>query len=593
VLCGPTWFQKQAPLLQQAGLSRRDVFMTNVLDYQPDAIDRVPRHEMESAFERLRSKIDALPGPDGRGPRVIVPNGNYALYGLTGKGKVSWHQKDGRYHRPGIQSWRGSILSYVGARGVTKLIPTVHPATAFKQPFWTRAGELDWQRIAEDSKFYELRLPQREHRINATVDMVRDFVCEFLRRRSQPERYSNLRLSVDIETPFKREFQKIVIELKTGRCSACGQTRKKGHPNASCDSWIAPTKEKWKVLGKRAHLGMIGFAFDPSLSLTICLADYWKNPRERMIVYSLIRTLLACDVPKVGVNCWSFDCFWLAWMGWPVVNWKWDLRAMHHCIDPVDKHSLEYMASFAPCRQPYWKDEAKDPKEVEKYAGNSDAFQTYNGIDSCVPLELQETYEERLRSEGRLEGPHGYLQKYAAVYEPLLDIALRGLRVDEARRASLQVEFAEKLTHLRWWIRYSAGRDLFGKTGISTAKLKTYLYDDLKLPKQYTKNPKDKSGARKVTTDEAALRKLMERFSGAVGDVGALILMHRGTMMQSQLVNPALLSADGRMRCVYSQFTEVMRLSSQETPIGEGRNLQNIDRTMRDLFLPDQDAVAA
>ena len=39
-------------------------------------------------------------------------------------------------------------------------------------------------------------------------------------------------------------------------------------------------------------------------------------------------------------------------------------------------------------REPYWKDEAKDPDEARKYTSDMAAFYTYNGKDCCVTKEL-------------------------------------------------------------------------------------------------------------------------------------------------------------------------------------------------------------
>lgn len=143
---GPGW-------LPRLGLTREMFVVTNVLDYKPRNIDKVPRTEMEYRFDLLETKVASMPRL-----RIICPTGNYALYAITQKGKVSWHQRDGRSDRPGISKWRGSILSYVDQKGRTlTVIPTIHPAATFArgkaagkqaERYHYVCREIDWPRIA-------------------------------------------------------------------------------------------------------------------------------------------------------------------------------------------------------------------------------------------------------------------------------------------------------------------------------------------------------------------------------------------------------------------------------------------------------------
>src|SRR5207237_1620910 len=84
--CGPSWNDKLLPWLNDVGLTRSDLFITNTWDQgQPSSrIEAILEPEMRASMERLRHRIDALKGPDGKGPRVIVAAGNAALYALTG-----------------------------------------------------------------------------------------------------------------------------------------------------------------------------------------------------------------------------------------------------------------------------------------------------------------------------------------------------------------------------------------------------------------------------------------------------------------------------------------------------------------------------
>jgi len=194
-------------------LTREMFYITNVWDQgMPERIDGIPEYEMRQAMERCRARIDLLVGPDGGGPVVIVPTGNYALYTFTGNGRVSFHSKDGRHERPGIMDWRGSILSYQTNDGRSiKVIPTVHPAATF--PFRTPGLEWvcrkDWQRIAEDSMTRDLNLPFYTKMIAPSEGEVRDWMrwtrAEAEKVKDKPRFQGRLACSADVETPRKAE----------------------------------------------------------------------------------------------------------------------------------------------------------------------------------------------------------------------------------------------------------------------------------------------------------------------------------------------------------------------------------------------------
>src|SRR5271166_3057982 len=142
---------------REVGLHRSGFYLTNVVGYRPAANDitRVGKQEMAQWVEKLHERLAKLTDP-----WLIVPTGNTALKALTGQF--------------GITKWRGSILSYTDRRGrKIKVIPTIHPASILRvnkgkggaktMPSWQRAFLYDWQRIAEDSKFRELRLPRMSH----------------------------------------------------------------------------------------------------------------------------------------------------------------------------------------------------------------------------------------------------------------------------------------------------------------------------------------------------------------------------------------------------------------------------------------------
>ncbi|MDE2233252.1 MAG: hypothetical protein KGJ90_03945 [Patescibacteria group bacterium] len=134
----------------------------------------------------------------------------------------------------------------------------------------------------------------------------------------------------------------------------------------------------------------------------------------------------------------------------------------------------------------------------------------------------------------------------------------------------------------------SIGRDKFVEigTGLSDDKIAKYLYEHLKLPAA-KKRRKDSSKVT-VTVDEIALKKLRQKYSRYSGLI-QLILEHRKCNKLLSYLDASKVDKDGRIRCQYKPFgTQSGRLSSSENPLGTGTNLQNLDRSLKTVLLPDE-----
>jgi uracil-DNA glycosylase family 4 len=565
------------------GLSRADFYITNVLPYRPENIDKIPKEELEHWIAELHERLAKL-----EGPVVIVPTGNYALYALTGKGKVSWNRKDGRSERPGIMDWRGSILSWNGI----KVIPTIHPAHILRTPSLERRALKDWARIAAELDDPALWLPVRDHRIKPTIEDVELFVNDALAT-GKP-------VALDIETPKGRitEFQLLdgtwsrkVKRTELDLVARYKSGKKKGQP-------------KSRTRPGYAYLGCIGFSYDPSFSLTIPLTlEYWKSKERLAEAKRQVQRLLSSGLPLVMQNG-MFDSLWLLREGYEVVNWIWDTRAMHHALDPRDDHDLAYMASVL-TRQPFWKHEAKDPEEITKYATNSEALWTYNGIDVCVTLEIFYELRKRLAAEGQLDF---YRRHYSRLMPILLDMTLHGVEIDEtARQGNLDILDATAASLARD-LEVAAGMPLIAKRGLSNDRLKFFFYGksgltDAKYAKLKAEYPdalpldlrpvykKNQQGGRSITVDEVTIRKLILKYpkNSTLAFIGPKLLEYRRNRKMAEFLDKATIDKDGRIRCQYSFVTEAGRLASQAVPWGVGRNLQNIDRELRYVFVPDRE----
>lgn len=473
-------------------------------------------------------------------PWILVPCGNYALYALTGKGKVKWHTHDGKQTRAGITDWRGSILEYTDLNGrKIKVVPTIHPAATFRQPDYEGVCIRDWIKIAHEGTFRETRLPQRVHATKPTLLEV-DAYLRGLRAGSV--------VAVDIENPKPKE----------------------------------PLNEK--VV---APIVCLGFADRPDASLTIPVTrDYWGSEGVVEQVWKLLsNTLQRHDISWVFHNG-LYDTFHLTWeRGIHVGNYQFDTLYMHHCLDPSDWHSLDYCAS-RDTREPFWKHEAKDPDEAAKYSSNLEAFWVYNGKDAAVTRELYDVYHHRLCEQGRLDF---YQQHYAALLEPLQSLQLHGVKVDDSKRKLRLAHLMADCLELQDQLEEKTGLKLYGKSSLSNTKLKHYLYDVLGLPKQ--ERTRKERGEKTVTADELAVRRLMLKHKKELADTGPLILAHKRKSKLREFCDEGRTDVDGYFRSSYSMNTEAGRLSSKANPNGTGGNAQNQDRELRDMFLPDDGMV--
>lgn len=446
-----------------------------------------------------------------------------------------------------ILKHRGSIYEYTDRRGrKLKVIPTVHPAATFRQSRLAKHCIQDWRRIANDLTFRELRIPDRETLTAPNLDDLKWYAREHDDSHNAP-------LAIDIETP--------------------------GY-NIAC----------------------VGFSFDPSFAL-VCptTIEYWGSRKKQLEAIMWVKSMCASPAPKILQNG-LFDLYWLKrYQQWniDVVNYQYDLLAMHHAIDPGDDHDLAYLCSVY-TRQPFYKDEAKDPDEIRKYSSNWDALMRYNGLDCVVERECFDSLYAELDELNLVDFYHRH---YASLFYPLLHIMLGGIRVSERERVKRATQLQIDCFKLQDELRAVTDTELFGPKAISGKKLKAYLYDTLKLPKQQRVRKKAGEKVKTDSVDEVAIRRLLNAYTAKripptkVPEVEAarkqfpkaanLIMDHRRKSQLGTFYADKRVDDDGYYRSTYSVNTEQGRLNSSRNPMGTGANAQNIDREARAMFVAD------
>lgn len=630
---GPSYKDKLLPWWTDCTprLDRSMFRILNVLDYQPARIDAVPEHEMRAAIDNhIHAEIAQHEGPDGAGPTVIVPVGNYALYGLTGNGRVSWHRKDNprlKEERPGIKDWRGSILSYADQRGrVHKVIPSVHPASTFySEPDLEWVLRMDWQRVATDMGFRELRLPEYVRAIGPSASEVVEFVrwtrSEAAKRKDGAKYFERLACSLDVETPYKTEYATTQAESKStaasAKCRACGHTKRwhvtsedvsvatndgevpfskplcaglRGKGGCACAGFAGLLgKPRKKKISEDAYLGCVGYCWSPEYTLCVpTTLDYWQDPATLALVFQALREFHADpNIDFGGQYFFSFDAWWCAEYGIPVRNLAWDLLNMHQLQRPWSRwNTLDFQASLDH-RAPFWKHEAKLPSELSAWSHNKEQLWAYNCTDNHVQRVLLDRRVEALTAGDRLEYCEQHEIRSAGPYHR---VTRTGIRVDDAGRQKEHDRVMAEAVELAAEIKEDAGMAVVAKVAVSVKKMAEFLYTKLRLPVQYAKT-KDREGkkVKRISTDIITIRRLMEMFPGLaiLQTVGVKVLRHRRFIKVKGFLSATHVSKDGRWYSLFKQDTSLGRSSSSELPDGRGANLQNIDKRLRQYFVAD------
>lgn len=506
-------------------LRREDLYVDNLFPYLVKPESR-PKEEFDYFAALLKTKLSAMPNL-----RVVATLGDWPTSALVNKGHIKWIPEADRV---GIGKLRGSIFEWVDNNGRSvKVIPTLHPSSLFlrggKKQGVTK-GQLekrclrDWQRISHEAKFEGLYEPPRRYIIDPTEHEAEQFVREV------ESAGIEMLMSIDIETAN--------------------------------------------------DLSCVGFSYDPSFAITLPTGS--QEQKNTFLPY--IRRLCESQAQKIFQNG-HYDTYWLHWYGIEVTNWLWDLMYMHHAFDPRESHSLDFLSSIYLPFHRFWKDEAKSPEEIRKYAGNLEALWTYCGMDNCIQRELWNHLYPSLVESGQLSF---YFQHYVKLFEPLLNTGLHGISLDADRQEKMRAQLKEERKLTRDELTEVAGEDLIAKEDFSKAKLQRFFHERLKLPKQYKMTKKkDGSKSKSETLDVNALAKLAYTYKEAARPTELVLQYRSATKALSTWLNPKKADKDGRIRCQYGMNTEAGRLNSKENPRQSGYNLQNTKRELRRIYVPD------
>lgn len=375
-------------LLPQAGMSRAELFLTNVVRHRPLGnkieafVDKrrgiaqaaglapymgrwvapfVPEHISDLREEILRVK-----------PNVIVALGDVALWALCGGS--------------GIDSWRGFVVPCTLAPDY-KVVPTFHPKDLFKQ--WANRFELvhDLKRARKESAFAGLATPKGISHIRPSLQQFVDYTKNIKK---------GDRVTVDIET-------------RRGHTACIGLCHK---GEAMC----IPLMESGR-------------------------GDYWPFQDELLIIQTLRWLFLNCFIIMQNG---SYDSQYNA-KHWLVrKSADWDTAISHHVCFPGLLKRLDYLATIY-CEQPRrWKEDGKEWRNKM----DEEILWRYNCLDGLYTEEIAAAQEGLVEKLG-LKEQVAFQCKLAS---PYLGMMLRGVRRDEEKRKAMLAEMdpiiADRLRYL-------------------------------------------------------------------------------------------------------------------------------------------------
>lgn len=207
--------------------------------------------------------------------------------------------------------------------------------------------------------------------------------------------------------------------------------------------------------------------------------------------------------------------------------------------------------------------------------GATDQYHVYNALDCCVTFEVHEVLIPKLD-----EITTKTYELERALQGPVLEMNLRGIRIDAQARDDIILELSEKIQFLEMALNEilveGLGVDI---NPASPKQLCTLFYEVLGLP--VIRSFKTKA----PTVDIKALEKLKSYFYAA--PIVNHILAIRDLSKQRQMLRTSI-DGDGKIRTSISiAGTDTGRFASYASSFGSGTNLQTVSEKLRKVFVAE------
>lgn len=522
-------------MLHDAGIMRSECFLTNVCRERP------PNNDIEEWIPKTKSKrTPDMIEVNGKWIKPVVADGLRMLESeislvqpnlIIAFGNTPLWALTGH---SGIKSWRGSLLQ--STSGI-KVLPAYHPAYILR----------DWS--ARQITVQDLRRAKKQ---SETKEMPR----------------------TDNVFIIRPSFQAVMAQL--------------------ADYWVdvssKPTPLSVDIETRAGHIACLGIAREKTEAICIpfmCTENedgYWSLEEEVSIVAALKRLLCHPNAVVIGQN-FIYDSQYI-YRHWGFVpSFSRDTMLGHHAQFVGLPKGLDYLSSMYCEHHVYWKDEGKT---WDKNTGEEQLW-AYNCKDCVITYEVDEAIQASVDKLG-LREQHDFQQ---AMFWPVLEAMIRGVRVDEKRRQEFGLELSSEIAAREQWFIDVLGHPLNPKSPLQMRRL---FYEDLKQKEIFNR----KTGT--ITLNDEALQKIGAREPLLRPLVRRIAEFRSLGVFLSTFVG-ARLDQDSRLRCSYNiAGTETFRFSSSQNAFDSGLNLQNIPKggsvqesdpdalqlpNVRKLFIPD------
>lgn len=318
--------------------------------------------------------------------------------------------------------------------------------------------------------------------------------------------------------------------------------------------------------GVTQGVSCVGISTDPSSAFIVNIDDFGES-EQISLMKALGRVLGDPKIKKVLQNS-LYDNFVLSWL-WkmPIRNVAWDTMLSSWEIHPELPKGLGTQASVW-TMQPFYKFERTINDKLTHYR--------YCCTDAAVTLEIAQKHFLHLRTKPKsLE----HFDFNMSLLPALHYMELRGMRYDKEAAQSALSDITLEMKHLQTQIDTAAGAELNVN---SPKQMQTMLYHKLGFEPQYKLEGGRKSN--KLTTDVEALLNLFRATSSTL--IFNILKWRQLESSRKQLEISC--DPDGRIRTTYNLVgTDTGRLSSSDSPTGNGFNLQTIMEKLRYLYRAD------
>lgn len=494
-----------------------------------------PNEHLMQGIIQLKETIEQVK------PKIIIALGNYALWALTGEGKIVRSKKPPGYNLPsGIVQFRGSQLTT--EEGIP-VLATHHPSSVLRNWAWRSLTVHDLRARVPRALEGNWLEPDRDYTIRPSLDAVMEILTDLHLRAEQST--APLLLACDIET----------------------QT-----------IYYTPEDQKQKANPQQIPLRLIecvGIAWSSTHALCIPLmyneGSYWSAEEEILIMQTLQTIMEHPNIQIVGQN-FFFDHQYFYYYNLIKANYKHDTMLAHHVCYPGTPMGLDHLSSMYCYFHRYWKE---DGKEASKNHNNEQRW-TYNCRDCVVTYEVMETMWSVLTYLDR-EWQYALQMKRANAAIKMMN---KGVLIDRKRKSQELVTHMEASDSLAYRIDTLLPQSLWVRDPKkapwyrSPHQLKEIFYDVLGMEEildRTTRSPTINDDAlNKISLREPALRPLCN-----------LLQQYRSLETFGSFVKMRI-APDNRIRATFSPTTETFRYRSSEDVFGYGRNLQNIPKGSED-----------